>query len=93
MGRNARRQKNRKLAAKMGHAMAIIFISRDDGKTWALVKPADVPEFVKKPDVMAKLLGDAGHMVQEKSEILAPVGLRSWYRAERYTPPVKETLQ
>lgn len=55
-------------------AMAIVFVSTDDGKTWTPCKPDQVPDWVKEPDVMANLLH--GECAQQKNGL-------AWYRAER----------
>lgn len=65
-------------------AVCIVYVSTDDGKTWAPVKPEAVPEWVKNPDVMANLIH--GEMAQDKTAPLA------WYRAERIDAG-GETLQ
>jgi hypothetical protein len=62
-------------------ALCVIWKTTDEGKTWDPVKTADVPEFLKAPDVMANLLN--GEMAQDTSGILLPQGARPWYRAER----------
>lgn len=62
--------------------------SSPDGKTgWRLVKPGDVPEWVKRPAVMGRLL--AGEIAKENHVGLAlpaRLGLDLWYRAERVMP-------
>lgn len=60
--------------------LLIILRSEDDGETWFPVEPALVPDWLKEPDVMGRMV--AGDMVQQKSTILSATVL-PWYRAEK----------
>lgn len=62
-------------------AMCIISVTYDEGRTWKMLKAAEVPEWVKDPDVMANLI--AGEFAQAQGGFLLPEGARPWYKAER----------
>jgi hypothetical protein len=65
----------------MPEAMLVILRSDDDGETWKPVPTADVPEWLKAPDVVAKLV--AGEMAKFAGGIVIPDEMRPWYRAEK----------
>ena len=61
-------------------AMLIIY-SSPDGQVWSPVLPADVPDWLKDPDTIAKLVD--GLMCQSPNS-----GSRTtWFRAERHLLP------
>ena len=65
----------------MAKSMLIIYRSPNGEDSWEPVKPEDVPDWVKAPDVMAHLV--AGEMAQADSTLLIANELRPWYRAEQ----------
>lgn len=66
----------------MPEALIIVYASENGRDGWAPVMPADIPEFVKDPDCMGKLL--AGYQVMDPS--MGETGSR-WYRAAKYEAP------
>lgn len=62
----------------MPEGLLIILKSANGRDGWEPVLPADVPEWVKNPDVMARLV--AGDMVCDPT--IGEYG-SDWYRAER----------
>lgn len=60
----------------------IVVYSSDDGENWDLVKPEDVPNWVKDPDVMGWLV--KGNMCRnDVPNWVKDPEARKWYRAER----------
>lgn len=58
----------------------IVILKSEDGRAhWHPVTPDQVPEFLKDPDVMGRLV--AGEMAQESNGLLLPDGAKPWYRA------------
>lgn len=77
---------------EFSQALMLIYRSDDDGLTWDLVKPSEVPEWLKHPDQIAMLL--AGNMAKNKaSDIAVPEDKLPWYRGERVEAPTMETRQ
>ena len=64
----------------MKQAMLVVFSSSDEGKTWEPVHPQEVPEWLKAPEVMGRLV--AGDMA--KNDLIATIH-PVWYRAEEVT--------
>lgn len=72
-------------------ALCVVYISHDDGKTWALIRPEEVPAWITADaDVMANLIN--GEMAQRGGVVNAQ-GVAPWYRAERIEPAEGETVQ
>lgn len=65
-------------------AELIIWRSPDGEKGWKIIKPDEVPDWVKHPDVMGRLV--AGDMVTDQKH--SPF----WYRAEP-TPSAQEVAR
>lgn len=68
----------------MPEGLLVIYVSEDDGETWAPLKPEDVPAWVKAPDVLGRLV--AGEIA--KREFVGGMAVRDdyrfpWYRAEK----------
>jgi hypothetical protein len=66
-------------------ALAIIYVSTDDGETWSAVNPVSVPDWLKEPDVMANLLH--GECAQNRMFPMV------WYRAQKIEAPTMDTKQ
>lgn len=67
-------------------AMLIFYKSEDDGRTWEPVLPADVPEWCKEPDYVARLV--AGQMASKESPLIVANPQRKiWYRAVKAALP------
>lgn len=64
--------------AEFAQALLLILRSRNGRDGWVLVKPEDVPAWVKSPDNMAKLV--AGEMCMKSDE---GVDGSDWFRAEK----------
>ena len=65
----------------MAEAMVVVMRSANGEDGWEPVKPEDVPDWVKEPDCMGRLV--AGDMAQGPAEgLLVPDEVRAWYRAE-----------
>lgn len=60
----------------MPEATLIIFKSKNGRDGWEPVLPADVPEFVKKPTTIGRLV--EGQMAMNPQD-----GENAWYRAEQ----------
>lgn len=70
---------------KLKHAVLVIYQSPNGQDNWEPVKPEDVPEWLKKPDVMGRLVN--GYTARfEGTGLLLPDGIRPWYRAEVAKP-------
>lgn len=67
----------------MTEANLIIYCSINGRDVWAPVLPAEVPEWVKDPDIMGRLV--AGEMC---SDVAEGVTGSLWYRAEKVSVPV-----
>lgn len=67
----------------MKHAIAMVFKSPNGVDQWELVKPEDVPEWLKEPEVMARLLRDPGLTAQQEGMVIVPDAVKPWYRVER----------
>ena len=65
----------------MPDAMMIVYRSPDGEKDWTMVPPADVPDWVKAPDVMGRLV--RGEMARGPINLMLPDEMRPWYRVER----------
>ncbi len=66
-----------------GQARLIISMSLNGRDNWQMVKPEDVPAFIKDPDTMAKLV--AGQMACNPR--MGDKG-SAWYIADRVADPV-----
>ena len=64
-------------------ALMTIYRSPNGRDQWAPVEQKDVPEWVKNPDVMGRLV--SGDIAQNTGGIILPDEDREWYRAERVT--------
>lgn len=62
----------------MPQVLAVILKSANGRDGWELVKPEDVPAWVKEPERMARML--AGDMVMDPTQGAAG---SDWYRAEK----------
>jgi hypothetical protein len=62
-------------------ARLIILRSPDGESDWTPVMPDQVPEWLKDPVVVGRLVN--GEMAQGPSGILLPDQFHPWYRAER----------
>ncbi len=65
----------------MNLAMLIIYASPDGNTGWIPVLPADVPDWVKDPDILGKMI--AGQMCQNPNS----VSRTTWYQAKRIMSP------
>lgn len=63
------------LPAGMKMDLIVVFRSPDGEKDWQIIAPAEVPEFVKDPDTMGRLM--AGDIVRNVDVS------QWWYRAEK----------
>lgn len=72
----------------MKHAMLVIYVSENGRNGWKPVAPEHVPEWVKAPDVMGRLV--AGEQCMD-----AKVGDRGsdWYRGEKVLTPLERALE
>jgi hypothetical protein len=65
----------------MKQANLIIYVSNDGGANWTALALTDVPDWLKDPDVMRKLI--EGEMAQQRPDgLVLPDDVRPWYRAE-----------
>lgn len=62
-------------------AVLVILVSHDEGDTWAPVPVEEVPEWLKRPEIVGRIMH--GEMVQNDGRVLAASHSRPWYRAER----------
>lgn len=63
--------------------LLIIYVSHDDGETWEMVEPARVPDWLKEPNVMARLV--AGEMAKNRDVgLTVKEELLPWYRASKF---------
>lgn len=60
-------------------AVLVILVSHDEGETWAAVPTKDVPEWLKAPEIIGRIMH--GEIAQEKGRVLSAAS-RPWYRAE-----------
>jgi hypothetical protein len=65
----------------MPDARLIILRSANGEDDWTPVKPEDVPDWLKDPVVMGRLV--AGNMAQGPVNVVLPDELRPWFRAVR----------
>lgn len=68
----------------MNLAMLIIYASPDGNTGWTPVLPADVPDWVKDPDILANMI--AGQACQNQSS----ASRTTWYRAVRVMSPEEQ---
>jgi hypothetical protein len=67
----------------MKQSAAIVFSSLD-GTEWVAVKPEDVPEWLKDPHIMGRLLqGEIAQHMHGNLALPLHLGAHLWYRAER----------
>ena len=65
----------------MPEALMIILRSPNGEDGWTPVKPEDVPDWLKEPDAMGRLVD--GYMAQGPVNIILPDENRPWYRAQK----------
>ena len=63
----------------MPDARLVILRSANGEDDWTPVKPEDVPDWLRDPDVMGRLV--AGNIAQGPVNVLLPDELRPWYGA------------
>ena len=66
----------------MPEARLIVFRSPNGETDWQPVLPEDVPEWLKDPAVLGRLV-DEQTMAQGPSGVILPDELHPWYRVER----------
>ena len=64
----------------MPEARLTILRSPDGETNWTPVSPEDVPEWLKAPEVMGRLVN--GEMAQGPVSMVLPDEMRPWFRAE-----------
>lgn len=72
-------------------AVFIIYSSKDGKGDWQLVKPEDVPEWLKAPDVMGRLAH--GYVARNDRIVGVPDDAKLWYRADRVLEPAEQAAQ